>query len=197
MPIHNTTPKFLKPAKYRAWIEYCAAQGLDAIPAHSVTDNGCWALVTPIKPHPSGHIRITRRIMGKMYMLRLHTLSLLHSQAPSIWRAIDDIQADGARAMICHKPICGGNKACFNPNHLRLDTHAENVRDMQRDGGQVRGEAHGRAKLTETQVNAIRQEHSDGASQAALGRKYGVGESTIRYIVQRKSWAHSDGKLFT
>ena len=194
MPNKSITLSALNPTKYRAYLDMCAANGRNPLPKHSVTDNGCWALVKPNKPKASGHIAIKRSVNGKEYVLLLHTLSLLHSLAPSVWRDIDAIQANGAKAMACHKPICGGNKACFNPNHLRLDDDAGNTADEIRAGKRV-GALNGNAKLTETQVDAIRQEHSDGAKQNALARKYGVSPTAICAIINRKRWAHSDGRL--
>ena len=196
MPNYYTTPKALKPVNYREYLAQCAAIGRNPLPEHSVTPTGCWALVKPPKPMPTGYIRICRSVNGKQYRLNLHTLSLLHSQAPAIYARIDDMLAQGKRPMACHKPICGGNKTCFNPAHLRLDDNDGNMRDMVRDGVQVRGEANkGGGKLTETQVNAIRAEAAGGATQVALGRKYGVSQTMIGYIVNRTNWAHSDGRL--
>ena len=191
--MNNTTLNALNPAKYRAWIDYCAAQGINPLPEHSVTPTGCWFV--PNKPQASGYIAIYRKFNGNALHMRLHTLSLLHSLAPSIWRDIDDMLAQGKHPAACHKPICGGNKACFNPQHLRLDDDAGNVSDTIRAGNKARGERNGRTKLTAAQVNAIRQEHSDGATQASLARKYGVSQSAIRHIIRRTNWAHSDGRL--
>lgn len=56
-----------------------------------------------------------------------------------------------------------------------------------------RGEAHGRAKLTEADVLAIRaryvwQDRNNGAR--ALSRRYGVSKTTIARIVAGEYWAH-------
>lgn len=46
------------------------------------------------------------------------------------------------------------------------------------------GEQHHRAKLTDAQVAAIRQQHRPGkVGYQTLARRYGVGESTIRDII--------------
>lgn len=48
------------------------------------------------------------------------------------------------------------------------------------------GERHGKATLTDDQVRAIRAEHvprKHGKGYGALAKKYQVGESTIRDIV--------------
>lgn len=179
----------ITPAKYRAWIEYCEAIGINPLPAHSVTPTGCWAMRTPVKPNRAGNIAIGRNVNGKRYDMQLHTLSLIHSLAPSVWRDIAAIQADDAnRAVVYHLPICAGNNACFNPEHLRLGIQTDRDADRQRDAGYGRGESNGRARLDAAQVAAIRAEAADGAKQRALARKYGVSFSTINKIVNRKSW---------
>lgn len=48
------------------------------------------------------------------------------------------------------------------------------------------GERHGKAALTDEQVEAIRAEHAPrkhGKGYGSLAKKYNVGESTIRDIV--------------
>ena len=55
------------------------------------------------------------------------------------------------------------------------------------------GERHGRAKLTEADVRAIRSRHvwlcgKNGVT--ALAKEYGVAKHTIQLIVQRKTWKH-------
>jgi hypothetical protein len=55
----------------------------------------------------------------------------------------------------------------------------------------ARGENAGKAKLNTQQVLAIRAEYRPNTvSYKTLAVKYGVGESTIRAIVQRKTWQH-------
>lgn len=56
---------------------------------------------------------------------------------------------------------------------------------------QPRGERHGSALLTEKDVVAILETWRRGqASQAALGRRFGVGLSTIHDIIRGHSWKH-------
>ena len=54
-----------------------------------------------------------------------------------------------------------------------------------------RGEAHAQAKLTAEDVRAIRREYVPCVvRQRDLARKYGVNQSVICLILQRKSWGH-------
>lgn len=68
------------------------------------------------------------------------------------------------------------NRACVNPDHLELVTHAENCR---------RG---GYTKLSSEQVVGIRRAMAAGISQSELGRRYGVHQTTINAIHIGKSW---------
>ena len=83
-------------------------------------------------------------------------------------------------------------RACVNPDHLLLGTHADNVRDrVLRDRTyRALGESHPSAKLTESDVREIRVKHASGETQTALGHEYGVSSRQIGYIVHRKKWKH-------
>lgn len=80
------------------------------------------------------------------------------------------------------------NPPCCNPLHLNGGTHAENVLDrVQRNRSAIR-ERNGRSKLTSQQVRMIRDLHSEGATYAALGRRFGVHAKSIKNIVSRTLW---------
>ena len=78
---------------------------------------------------------------------------------------------------------------CVNPNHLRVGTNAENVRDCMEKGRRAdkRGENGGRHVLTTEQVLEIR---ASAAGCTELARLYGVTKSTISAIRLRRLWAH-------
>lgn len=106
---------------------------------------------------------------------------------------------------VCHR--CD-NPQCVNPLHLFLGTAKENAADMIAKGrkgrkgsrrrtvfepiGFARGEAMPTHKLTGDAVVAIRRRSDAGETSAALGREFGVTETAVRHIVQRKSWRHID-----
>lgn len=97
---------------------------------------------------------------------------------------------------VCHK--CD-NKACCNPSHLFLGTHADNMADMarkgrhwlkQRPGTGVRGEAHRLAKLSEGDVRGIREALSAGYSQREVAKDFGVSQRLVWNIANRRAWPH-------
>lgn len=85
------------------------------------------------------------------------------------------------------------NPPCCNPAHLFDGTRTENMQDAARKGRTAQGERNGTALLTAEDVVEIRRIHvkrSATHGARALGAQYGVSESTIRMIVNGKTWAH-------
>lgn len=91
----------------------------------------------------------------------------------------------------CDNPPCG------NPRHLYAGTKQDNANDrvargrINHHGGiPCRGELNGLAKLTATDVRAIRLAYEGGAKGVDLARHYGVRPSNISMIVLRRTWRH-------
>jgi hypothetical protein len=89
-----------------------------------------------------------------------------------------------------------GDSGCINVRHLRLGNDADNNRDRN-DAGRtvlpdVRGEAHGNAKLDREAVREIRDLAASGMSHDAIAERYPVGRRTITNIVARQTWAWLD-----
>ncbi len=102
--------------------------------------------------------------------------------------------------LVCHK--CD-NPLCVNPDHLFLGTPADNSADMigkERSGkgrqkipdSCVKGEHHGRAKLTVTEIEKIRTivSQPNRPSYKQIGQQFGVNQSHIHRIAKRKTWSH-------
>jgi len=87
----------------------------------------------------------------------------------------------------CHKDGDRCNPVLTN---LRWDTSAGNSADAVLHGTQVRGEASGRSKLTESQVREIKSKRKQGVSQYQLATEYGVHQATISLIDRRKIWSY-------
>ena len=70
-------------------------------------------------------------------------------------------------------------RACINPAHLLCGTAAQNSGDMVSRGRQASGERNGRARLTEQQVQAIRE---DTGTYSEMAERHGVSRSHVWYI---------------
>ena len=92
--------------------------------------------------------------------------------------------------LVCHS--CDV-PSCVNPDHLFLGTYADNAQDKENKnrGNHAYGLKHGRAKLTETDVLALRSIVASGEMSAyAAAKKFGVDPKTAKDIVSRKLWNH-------
>jgi hypothetical protein len=103
--------------------------------------------------------------------------------------------------MLANGPIPSGqgvlhhcdNPPCVNPAHLFLGTPKDNALDSVSKNRRARmfGAANASTKLTEDHVRTIRLLHKQGNTTiAALARQFCTSESTVRFIVQGKTWKH-------
>ena len=98
-------------------------------------------------------------------------------------------------------PKLHGTELCHNdgsrdnnvPGNLRWDTHTENMRDaakMNRCGKHaVRGEVHGRSRLTTKDIEFIRL-LAAYCSESETALMYGVNKATVGKIRRRERWIH-------
>lgn len=88
--------------------------------------------------------------------------------------------------LACHK--CDVRN-CVNPDHIFIGTHADNSLDMRNKGRSrgTPGESHRKAKLTNADVIAIRNDKSTPTLIAAF---YGVTTPTICNIRAERTWRH-------
>lgn len=137
---------------------------------YDLNDNGCW--VWKWGKDKDGYGNVWR----ERTMKRVHRL---------YWLLLGRTIPEGLQ--MCHGHGC--SKACFNPEHLKPGTNAENQADRIRDGTDSRGEKCYKAKLTEAQVLAIR-ENVENKTYRKLGEEYGVDNTLISLIINRKCWKH-------
>lgn len=129
--------------------------------------NGCWIWTGAKKSQGYGAFRFDGRTV------RAHRFSFeLHNGAVPSGKEIGH--------------SCD-NRACVNPHHLFICTHAENMRDMRQKGRSLLGEKQHRHKLTEAEVMLIRSSPKTGR---ALARQFGVGEATISFIKSGQRWGY-------
>ena len=84
------------------------------------------------------------------------------------------------------------NPGCVRPDHLFLGTKADNNRDRAQKGRSrpVKGESHGRSKITSQDVRRMRQLYKSGRTPASLGREFGISAAQASGIVRGKFWRH-------
>jgi hypothetical protein len=141
-------------------------------------DDECWPWIGSYRTQGYGQIQYQR------------VNRLAHREA---WRLTHGDVPDGL--LVCH--TCDV-KGCCNPAHLFLGTNADNSADMVTKGRQnttepkarARGGSHGKAKLTENQVLAMRADRNAGMSWRALGRQYGISHMQAKRICEGLNWAH-------
>ena len=86
-------------------------------------------------------------------------------------------------------------RACVNPSHLFLGTHADNMADMARKGraNTPVGESHAKARLSSDDIPKILARLLWGETCAAIATDYGVTDCAINAIRRGKSWNHVTG----
>jgi len=93
--------------------------------------------------------------------------------------------------VVCHH--CD-NPRCVNTDHLFLGTKADNTHDMIEKGRAVHspryGESIGTSKLTAQQVLEIRSEKYANWYGTDIAAEFGVTETLISSILNRRSWRH-------
>jgi hypothetical protein len=130
----------------------------------AVDDNDCWnwlgAKTTKGYGHllHAGRLEYTRRLSARLFLAldRDCDLCVLHD---------------------CDNP------SCFNPDHLRLGTQADNIADAVRKGRMGK-------KLTAEDALEIRRRLELGETQAKVAEDYPVSKSTIWQIAKRQTWKH-------
>ena len=77
------------------------------------------------------------------------------------------------------------NRACYELTHLFLGDQRTNIKDAFAKKRHAHNMTHGRRKLTDVQVAAIR---ADPRSQRQIAPDYGIDRSLISYIKRGKIW---------
>lgn len=139
-----------------------------------------------LKPslNSTGYLRYCIRKDGRSASLRVHRAVAL------AWLGLPP----EGKTCVAHLDGCRTNNAASN---LAWVSYAENEAHKEQHGTVARGQRNHASKLTERHVLDMRSEFARGASQSALGRKYGISHVTVREIVQRKWWKHVDRALQT
>lgn len=134
--------------------------------------DGDECLIWPFARNPNGYPRVYRD-GAKEYAHRV-VCEMAHGKP-------QDTELEAAHS-------CGnGHLACVNHKHLRWATRVENVQDSAVHGTKSRGERHGHAKLSESDVRQIRLLCAENTHKqvAAL---FGVSRFAITDIMAGRNW---------
>lgn len=151
------------------------AEAAKAIKDRAVRQDGCWGWVGSLDRDGYGTVKIHGR----------------HYRAPRL----SFFAANGYWPVPLVRHTCD-NHICCNPQHLIEGTHKQNSRDARIRGLLERPPTHdkwdegrGRAKLSEAQVDEIRELYGTGQfTQKQLAERFGVWQNTIGRIVRRETW---------
>lgn len=95
--------------------------------------------------------------------------------------------------LIVRHYVCD-NRACVNPDHLKVGTKADNTRDLKNSGRMAKGAQ--LSNLTDVAVLKIRQFYRDGTPPKVLAEKFGLRPRSVTSILTGENWPHvaeSDG----
>lgn len=103
------------------------------------------------------------------------------------------ITGDARRCLICYRASNRAGALRYARRHRdEINKKRQRQRDEARVGPAI-GERHGNAKLTDVKVMQIRTMYASGdITQEQLANKFGVSESLIGQVVNRKIWKHID-----
>lgn len=114
---------------------------------------------------------------GKNYWHSVHTLVLETFVGPKPSPEMQSRHLDGDRFN-------------FDASNLVWGTTTENQADKERHGTCQRGSKHGRAKLDEAKVLALRARRAAGERFRDLAEAFGISESIAQKICWRQLWRH-------
>ena len=140
---------------------------------HTIDSNQCWIW-------NGGRNSAGYGCVGKDgRMLLVHRISL----EKKIGRELD-IKED-ARHICPNAP----NRKCYNPEHLQVGTHKQNMEDMIAHGRSQTGTRNHHSKLTEEDVVSIRAIRSMFLL-SELAEMFSVDQALVSMVVNRKIWKH-------
>ena len=88
------------------------------------------------------------------------------------------------------------NPPCCRPSHLEIGTHKQNTQDAKARGRLAAGERHGMAKLTQANVETIRNAYAFGGITATdLAAVHGVTVGHISDVVRGMVWPAAGGPI--
>jgi len=163
-----------------------------------------WQTIPSLPQYEASSLgRIRRRAVGRYYR-KPGNIKIQHVNNNGYLRVAIDIKGK-IKHFLVNRMVCesfhgyspseeytaahrDGNRKNNNPENLSWLTRKENYRDQIIHGTSKRGSGNSMAKLTEQDVLDIRSYHN--ISVKTLAFAFGVTESCIRSILNRRIWRH-------
>lgn len=157
----------VNPEHIKLWESLACKKIFDRMNNCKVIDElGCWVFTGSCS---KGYGRISYK--GNRVSIHRLSYSLYNGEIP-----------DGM--FVCHK--CD-NRKCFNPEHLFLGTNSDNLQDCAKKGRHHHGNQHAMAKINGHTAQLIRLENGP---QSKIAEKFGISQSLVSNIMNRKVWKH-------
>jgi hypothetical protein len=153
----------------RRKVGYKATSGESRFWPRVQKSDGCWLWTGGVMSTGYGFIFAE----GRRHLTHRYSWALAHGSIPTL--------------NVLHR--CDV-RLCVRPDHLFLGTNQDNIDDMLAKGRNRRGSAKSQAKLTESDVVAIRERAAAGELKARLAEEYGVTNRVIGEIVRFQRWKH-------
>ncbi len=118
-----------------------------------------------------------------------YSLMRINMKLKSICRIILERRLGELNFRIVCRHTCD-NPWCVNPSHVIPGTRFDNAHDCISRGRNAFGCKNGNSKLSDSDVRLIHRLSSDGFSQVRIANKFGIHQSTVCLILQRRSWKH-------
>lgn len=144
---------------------------------HKTEDGSCWEWLGHIEKRGYGVMSYNNK------RDKAHRIS---------WRIANNQEIPKGMVImhLCDNPIC------VNPNHLKLGTQDDNMKDCKNKGRITKstGENHGRSKLTETDVLEIRRLIAKGKTNKEIANLHKTTTQNIQAIRINKTWKWLKGE---
>jgi hypothetical protein len=113
------------------------------------------------------------------------------------------VPATHVSLILAGRPLAAGEKArhtcdnppCVNPAHLIAGDQKQNMGDAVARGRTARGEGHGRGRLIEADVVALREMRASGGLLKDVGARFGVSEAAVSVIARGIKWPTAPGPI--
>ena len=114
-------------------------------------------------------------------------IATIHGKQIRVHRAVYEVMVGDIPPgmFVCHH--CDVSN-CVAPDHLFLGTQEDNMGDAATKARMPYGSRNTQAKLTEEQVQVIRELYAVGWYQRHIAARFGVGTTTIQCITSGTRW---------